>query len=511
MRSVVEGMAVLTGLILLCSLGAAQELSPLLRRHWFEARTAHFQTYSCGDTQAVARLAGRLEQFRGAYSLLAGAQAVASPPIVVMAFPDQAALDPFLPVYQGKPANLAAFFTRGSDENLIAVSLSDTASPAALRPVFHEFTHLLLRHNQQFWPMWLQEGMADTYAGFAVAGEHTVRIGGPDPEYLQLLTHERLMSLHDLFEVTHDSPGYNERDRQGLFYAESWLLTEYLMLGDNTSHKQHFGELTTLLRQGQAPEKAFINAFRISLPAFQRQLEQYLERGRFDSLALGVPVNLYAAQALATRPVGAAEAAFRLGDQLLRLGRFDASESYFNQARQITPASPLGYEGLGLLASEQHHDSEALKLLDQAIERGSTSFLTYYAYARVKLHLTETAPDTYTRLPEGEARTIRNALEKSLTLMPDFGPAHHLLGLLELLQQDDAAVAVQHLQRAMKLEPENPAYPLTLAQAQLFSRDPAGARRTLEPLCRPYMTPEIRAHAQELLKEARKQESPERE
>src|SRR5713226_9935989 len=79
---------------------AEDDLSPLLQRRWFEARTAHFNVYSCGETQEVAKLAARLEQFRQAYSLLAGAQAVASPPIVVMAFPDHASLAPFLPVYQ---------------------------------------------------------------------------------------------------------------------------------------------------------------------------------------------------------------------------------------------------------------------------------------------------------------------------------------------------------------------------------------------------------------------------
>src|SRR5439155_17340202 len=104
---------------------APNEPESLVTRRWFEARTAHFNTYSCGATQEVARLTARLEQFREAYSLLAGAQAVASPPIVVMAFPDHAALAPFLPLYQGKPANLAAFLHRGSDENLIPLSVSE--------------------------------------------------------------------------------------------------------------------------------------------------------------------------------------------------------------------------------------------------------------------------------------------------------------------------------------------------------------------------------------------------
>ena len=90
---------------------AQDELSPLLQRHWFEARTAHFNVYSCGETQQFSKLIGRLEQFRQAYSLLAGAQAVASPPIVVLAFPDAASMRPFLPQRQGKPASLTAFFT----------------------------------------------------------------------------------------------------------------------------------------------------------------------------------------------------------------------------------------------------------------------------------------------------------------------------------------------------------------------------------------------------------------
>ena len=483
---------------------AAQEVSPLLERHWFEARTTHFHTYSCAETQAVAKLAARLEQFRAAYSTLAGTQAVASPPIVVMAFPDHASLEPFLPVYQGKPANLAAFFSRGSDENLSALSLSDADS--ALQAVFHEYAHLLLRHNEQFWPMWLQEGMADIYGGFTVVGDHTIRIGGPEVDYLRYLAREPLMPLRDLFAITHDSPGYNERQRQGIFYSQSWLLTQLLMLGDNGAYKQHFGELTSLLRQGQSPEQAFTNAFRLPLTVFERLLRQYLDGGRFDSLALKVPANLYAPQAMATRPVGSAVVAFRLGDQLMRLGRFSAAKFYFSHTQTIAPASPLSYEGLGLLAAEERDHAEALRLLHEAIQRGSVSFLAHYAYAREKLRLNEKAPDTYTRLPAADGADIGKELEKSLTLMPDFGPAHHLLGLLELLQHDDADAAVRHLQRAAQLEPENPAYPLTLAQAQLFARDPVGAQRTLAPLRLPYMDPEIRSEAEQLLNEARRQE-----
>src|SRR4051794_13940557 len=155
----------------LLSLGAAaSEDKTLAERPWLEARTAHFRVYSCGPTQRVAQVAARLEQFRDAYASLAGAQSVASPPIIVMAFPDHRTMEPYLPLYNGRPANLAAFFRRDSDENLIVLYLAGAGSDS-LEPVFHEYTHLLLRHNMLFWPMWLNEGMADIYSTFEPAPE----------------------------------------------------------------------------------------------------------------------------------------------------------------------------------------------------------------------------------------------------------------------------------------------------------------------------------------------------
>src|ERR1700720_1374490 len=133
-----------------CAADEEPDTGALLQRHWFEARTAHLDVYSCGSTQAVARVAGRLEQFRQAYGLLAGAQAVASPPIVVVAFPDHDAMVPYLSLYQGQPVNLTAFFIHASDENLIVLPLSGYGS---LQSVFHEYTHLLLRHNDRIWPI----------------------------------------------------------------------------------------------------------------------------------------------------------------------------------------------------------------------------------------------------------------------------------------------------------------------------------------------------------------------
>src|SRR5437764_302091 len=79
--------------------------------------------------------------------------------------------------------------------------------------VFHEYTHLLFRHNERFWPLWLKEGMAEIYATFELTGASGVRIGKPIDYHLRSLTERSLMPLKELFTVERDSPEYNESER----------------------------------------------------------------------------------------------------------------------------------------------------------------------------------------------------------------------------------------------------------------------------------------------------------
>jgi tetratricopeptide (TPR) repeat protein len=348
--------------------------------------------------------------------------------------------------------------------------------------------------------MWLNEGMADIYATFEVTGDHAVRVGKPQPIYLKLLATEPLEPLSALFAVTHDSPEYNERERQGIFYAESWLLTHYLMVG-NPAHQARLGNLTLRLREGQAPEQAFTNTFRASLAVMDKELAHYYQQGRFESLALAVRASLLTAQPLTTRAVGPVETWFRLGDELMRVGRADGAESFFLSAAKLAPASSLSCEGLGLLAAERGQHRQALETLKEAIRLGSRSFLAHYACGRERLILSSPTPDSYTRLEGAEAAEVQRELDTALTLMPDFGPAHHLLGFFQLVQGENLASAEQHLKRAIQLEPDNAGYLLTLAQVQIAGHDQVSARGTLEALCQPYINGKLRAHAEEMIKD----------
>ena len=474
---------------------------PLVRRQWFEKRTAHFNVYSCGAPLEVNKVAGQLEEFCEAFSLLAGSQAVASPPVVVMAFPDHETMKPFLPLYHGQPENLAGFFQRGDDENLIVLSLPEEgAASMDMSVVFHEYTHLLFRGNDRIWPLWLKEGMAEIYSTFATTG-YTAQIARPIEHHLQLLAHEPLMPLTELFAVGHDSPQYNERDRQGIFYAESWLLTHFLMAGDNPAYKARFGNFTALLREGQTPVQAFTNALQTSLPAVESELRRYLARRRFAPIQFSFPENIAGGKIFITRNLTPVENYFRLGDELLRIDRLDDAQNCFTDAQKLAPASPLPCEGLGLLAVRRGQADETLRELKLALQHGSSSFLAYYIYAWQQFRLAADAQGGRGPLPAETMAEIHGELLKSLVLMPNYGPSHELFGILEMARGENLPLALQHLQLAVQLEPENPYYLLALADAQARNKDVEAARRTLAALLLPTVEAKLRIQAGQLLQQ----------
>ena len=269
--------------------------------------------------------------------------------------------------------------------------------------------------------------------------------------------------------------------------------------GGNPAEKANFRQLTPLLRLGQSPEQAFTNALRTTLPAMEAQLRHYLARGQFEPAELTVNASLDTPRAFVTRGLTPTEVCYRLGDELLHIGQLEAAESYFLRARKLAPGSPLPCEGLGFLAARRGQPDEAVRFLHQAMQLGPLNFLAHYTYAREKYLLTAGGPTVHP-LARETAAEIRTELQKSLALMPDFGPAHHLLGFFEMVQGEDLPAAEKQIQRAIQLEPENQSYLLSLAQVQLARRDRAAARRTLEPLRLHYVEPQIRAHADEMIK-----------
>ena len=67
-------------------------------------------------------------------------------------------------------------------------------SQDAMTTIFHEYAHLLFRHNHRVWPLWLNEGMAEFYGNTRIM-EKSADLGRPIDYDVRLLSRQTLLPL----------------------------------------------------------------------------------------------------------------------------------------------------------------------------------------------------------------------------------------------------------------------------------------------------------------------------
>src|SRR3954470_14367165 len=110
---------------------------------WTMVQTPTMTVVGDQSADVLQSVAIQIEQFRRVVGgLIPNADRPPSVPTTVFVFGDRKAMQPFVPMANGKPADVAGYFQRSLDANHIALSLEDPEESAAV--VFHEYTHLLI-------------------------------------------------------------------------------------------------------------------------------------------------------------------------------------------------------------------------------------------------------------------------------------------------------------------------------------------------------------------------------
>src|SRR5262245_7605217 len=215
---------------------------------WIRLTSEHFVFVGDAGEGTIRTIAERLELFYEVISRIFYNGVTPSPvPTVVLVFQNARSFAPYRPTFNGKPIEAAGYFAEGDDLNYIAVNAEQDTEAHGL--IFHEYTHFLLNTAVGDVPPWIGEGLAEFYETFSSIGTRSAMIGAPSRDNLRVLQENTLLTIPQLIAVTHDSPMYNEGNRRGVFYAQSWALVHYLTFGAPARAKQ----LTTSL---QAPSQA---------------------------------------------------------------------------------------------------------------------------------------------------------------------------------------------------------------------------------------------------------------
>jgi FimV-like protein len=457
--------------------------APQTRDNWRSVRTNHLFVIGNADAEKLRQVAAWLEFFHSAFARLVSRNVLdASVPTTVIVFRDDASFTPFKPLYRGRPVDLAGFFQPGDDVNYIALSL-DPDNHDPFSTAFHEYVHLHLKDNVPGAPLWLNEGLAELYGSLQFTGNDAL-LGAPLSHYIRLLRANEFLPLSTLFSISTNSPHYNEQEKSGIFYGQSWALVHYLMLGANGRPEQ-FRRFLQKVGRGDNAAKAIEDSFGVTLETLEQDLKTYVRRGEFGAqrVAIENPQTYTSYTAMQRSALSEGEANHYLGDLLLHTGRDKDAEQYFKQAIALDPGFIPPYASLGLLYVHQRRYAEAKKYLQKATT-SPQSYLIHYYHAYV-LSREGVAPDGRIREYSKEtAATIREQLLRAIKLEPNYAPAYYLHALVNLVTNERLEEALEMAQKARRLAPSRASYSLLLAEIYVRRSDPISARQILETLTR---------------------------
>ena len=452
------------------------------RDAWRSVRTNHLFVIGNAEPEKLRQVAVWLEFFHGAFGRLVSRNVIdSSVPTTVVVFRDDASFTPFKPLYQGRPANISGYFQPGDDVNYIAISL-DPRDPDPFSTAFHEYVHLHTRNNVPGAPIWLHEGLAELYGSLQFSGSDAL-LGAPLSGYLYLLRQSELLPLKTLFSIGTDSPHYNEVDKNGIFYGQSWALVHYLLLG-NTGRQDQFKQFLQRVGSGDDPAKVIESVYGMTLATLEEELRAYVRRGNLTAHRItGVDNPQTYGTYTATQRSGLtdSEAAYYLADLLLHNGRENEAERGFKHSIAMDPSFTPAHAALGTLYVHQRRYAEAKKHLQKATS-APQAYLVHYYYAYVLSREGLSASGEISQYSRENAALMREQLLQSIKQDPKYAPAHYLLAVVNFVAGEHVDEALEMAQRAHQLSPSNAHYAELVEDIKQYRSGNTTARQSRDPI-----------------------------
>jgi FimV-like protein len=464
--------------IAFCFLGVVCSAAPVSAKDkWMSVRSKNFLMLGNTSEKDLRQVGVRLEQFREVFSRLFTNLKIDSPvPTTVIVFKNDESYRPLK-----LNANTSGYFQPGPDVNYITLELTSdvNSQPDPFAIILHEYTHLLVRNTSGNVPTWFNEGLAEYYSSFSISSDQKVVVGRPIAGHVYLLRENKMLPLRTLFQVDQKSPYYNERDKQSIFYAESWALIHYLILGKDGQRMPQLSKFVELITAGAPMEKAFQEAFAMTFESMEKELRAYIQRDRYPILSGSFQSKVGYDSAMQAAPITEAEAQAYLGDLLLKGNRANA-EVYLQKALALDPDLPMANASLGLLRVRQGKHDEARKRLERAVAASSQNYLIHYYYAYALGQEGNRDMETVMGMAPETAAIMRRELKRAIELRPDFLESYSLLAFVNLVTGNELEETMEMLKQALAGSSHRHDLMFMLAQLYLRKQDFKTARQLID-------------------------------
>lgn len=384
--------------------------------------TPHFELYTTAGEKKGREAILYFEQVRTFFMEASPSKRAPEFPIRIVAFRSENQYKP----YRLSEAAFAYYMSGRTRDYIVMQDIASEHYPVAI----HEYTHLIIQHAHLKLPIWLNEGWADFYSSLAPKGSK-VLLGQLIPGRVQTLLTQKWLPLNVLFTVDHNSPMYNEANRAGIFYAQSWLLMHMLYLSPN--YRTNFTKFVLAIANGQDSAAAFDSIYGKSVKDVTNDLSGYIRSDRFYGALVDVKLEK-AAEDPQISEVSPLESGLVLAEVSTSLGKFDDARRAYQELGAQNPNNPEIERSLGYLDWQQGNLAGARAHFARAFEAGTKDPRMCFDYAM--LQLSQNSSDKDALAP------LRRALE----LKPDYIEARLQLGYALANQQNFAEAATQLVQ-----------------------------------------------------------------
>ena len=410
-------------LIAVAAIAAAATAAPSPSGSPALARSDDFEVYAQGGPADARAILLGFERLHAYFLQHTGLRRDKSSRVRVIAFRSREEYEP----YRLRPAADAYYVGSESRNTIVMTAPAD----ADVHIAAHEYAHFMLHANNLALPPWLNEGLAEFFSTVRANGR-AARANRELPGRSRLLRSRAWMPLRELVMLPADSPLREQRDTVEIFYAESWALAD--MLTVSPDYRARFSDLISTLSSGAPSDEALSKVYGKPLDEIARDLRAWVDARRITPDSLpdlgpgGAPMEISDVTPLAWRGV--------LAELLLACEKFDEAEAAYQELARAVPENANFPAALGTIALHKRDWKGARQYWRRALDLGLNDADACYRYAVLADAAGLTSAD------------LRPALERAVTVRPDFDNAHYLLAHLDNnAGQYESAVA--HL-RAMR-------------------------------------------------------------
>jgi tetratricopeptide (TPR) repeat protein len=426
---------------------------------WVRLTTPHFELFTTAGEKAARDAILHFEQVRAFFDKASPVRFPSEFPVRIIVFKNREQYSTYAP-----NAISVAYYTSGLKRDYIVMS---DASSESYTIAVHEYFHLIIRRSGLKIPVWLNEGLADVYSTLRPVRDG-VAVGDLIPGRMKALEGP-WMTFESLASVDTRSSAYNEAERAGVFYAESWALSHMLFLAPEYS--PHFAKFVTALNRGKSTGETCEEAFGRSPEQVLDDLRNYFGRKKIYGTVFRTTLGKSeAAPQISMLPEFGSR--LMLAELLVSIGKLDDAKRDYERLEREQPNRTDLTESLGYLALRANDVQGARQSFEKAFAGGETDPQMCFRLALMERdamqpeekivaplkRAIESKPDYTDALLElGLVRVRARRFESAIaTLMsiPNVTPAHAppLFAALAYayLQTGDAAEARKHAETAKK-------------------------------------------------------------